>query len=99
HANRRAVHFLSGVGDHRVRTYGEQPGGGPQQPGCADDDGFHAHDQFLPILPILPIPPDHNDSNSSIFPWLSAKASIRTPTFSSSVRCRSASGRGSTYLM
>src|SRR4029077_17712141 len=99
HANRRAVHFFGGVGDHRVGTDGEYPGGGHPPHGPADDDGVHAHNHFLPILPILPIPPDHSDSNSSIFPWLSAKASIRTPTFSSSVRCSAASGTGSTYLM
>src|ERR1041384_2539985 len=60
--------------------------GGPREQ--EEDQRFRAH--------------NHTESgfNSSlIVPWLSAKWSICTPTFSSSVRCRLASGVGLSYRM
>ena len=98
-ANGGAIHPLHRVRERRIRRRASHFGG--QARSVRKRDDREREQRSAAVAPHVHPQPARSTglSSVSIFPVLSANESSRTPTLSSSVRCRFASGIGSAYLM
>ncbi len=97
-ANGAAIHPLHRARQRRIRLRARRCGGHVSRPGQRGNSK-RENDQQSPRHRIPHPARSTGVISVSIFPVLSANLSSRTPTLSSIVRCRFASGIGSAYLM